>query len=510
MKKTWRAATAALAAAALLAVTACSSGSPEPSDDGEATGGILNIGVSADIVETIPSAIAQFNTRSIMSNMYDQLVREPVTGTTPEPWLATDFEVSDDRLTYTFTLRDDVVFHNGEAMTAEDVVWTLEYARTDPNTEGELVNIDTVTATDEHTVTVTMVRPQPDLLMALTDPAMAILPADFGGLSADEFRAAPIGTGPFTFGERTIGTDIRFDRFDDYWGEVALVDGLHFKVFSDVNAEAVALQSGEIDIASNVPLDSVNLLQGEVIETAQQIVEVLQLNSNTPIVANPDFRRALSLGMDRQELVDSLLGGFAKPAETLLSITSFPEGLPSIPDTPYQYDPDAAADLVEASGYDGSPLRLIYSTGIPTDVSLAAALQAQWKEVGIEVELNPLESGEWLKAVTAAPPHDNYDMSISRVGGATATPQWGFADVSTYFGGGWPTDDIDAAVVAYAEATSTAEEQQALADYEINLAETLPTVSIAYMSVVWVVNENVSGLEPRASQFMALNTVSLG
>ena len=134
MKKTWRAATATLAAVALFAMTACSPESTGPSGEGEATGGTLNIGVSADIVETIPSAIAQFNTRSIMSNMYDQLVREPVSGTTPEPWLASDFEVSDDRLTYTFTLRDDVVFHNGDAMTAEDVVWTLEYARTDPNT----------------------------------------------------------------------------------------------------------------------------------------------------------------------------------------------------------------------------------------------------------------------------------------------------------------------------------------------------------------------------------------
>ena len=70
--------------------------------------------------------------------------------------------------------------------------------------------------------------------------------------------------------------------------------------------------------------------------------------------------------------------------------------------------------------------------------------------------------------------------------------------------------DLDTAVQAYAEATSTAEEQQALVDYELNMAETLPTVSIAYMSVVWVVSDKVSGLEPRASQFMALNTVSLG
>lgn len=511
MKKHTSAALAAVVVGALLLTTACSGGGgPAPDTSGTPVqGGTLAIGVSADIVETIPSAIAQYNTRTIMANIYDQLVSEPKTGVTPEPSLATEWTVSDDRLTYTFTLRDDVTFHNGEPMTSADVVWSLDYARKDPNTASDLANIAEVKAPDATHVDVILSRPQPDLLIAFEDPSMGILPKDFGGATEDAFRAHPIGTGPFMWKNRTVGTDITFDRNADYWGQVPYVDGLHFKVFSDVNAESVALQSGDIDIANNVSLDSVPLMQGEVVKTADQLVEMLQLNSNTPALQDEKFRRALSLGIDRDQLVESLMGGYGTPASSILSITSFPEGLPKISDTPYTFDATEATALLGESSYDGTPLRLIYSTGIPTDASFAAALQAEWKKIGIEIELKPLESGEWLKAVTAPSPHDEFDLSISRAGGASATPQFGFLIASQYFGGGWPTDDVEKAAADYSAGADAAAQQKALADYEQELSASLKTITIAYMGAVSVTRDNVHGLTPRASQYLPLNTVYL-
>lgn len=511
MKKNARAAVAIVVAGTLLFTAACSGGGGSTPDSGSTPvkGGTLNVGVSADIVETIPSAIAQYNTRTIMANMYDQLVTEPESGVEPQPSLAREWTVSDDRLTYSFTLRDDVTFHNGNKLTSADVVWSIDYARKDPNTAGDLANVSAVKATDATHVDVVLSRPQPDLLVAFEDPSMGILPKDFGGQSEEQFRAHPIGTGPFAWKGRTVGTDITFDTNDDYWGQVPYVDGLHFKVFPDVNAESIALQSGEIDIANNVSLDSVPLMQGTVVKTADQLVEMVQLNSNTAALKDEKFRRALSLGIDRDQLVKSLMGGYGTPASSILSITSFPAGLPKISDTPYTFDPDAAAKLLGESSYDGAALRLIYSTGIPTDASIAAALQAEWKKIGIAVELKPLESGEWLKAVTAPSPHNEFDLSISRAGGASATPQFGFLVVSQYFGGGWRTDDVEKAATAYSAGADAEAQQTALADYEQELSESLKTITIAYMGAVSVTSSKVHGLTPRASQYLPLNTVYL-
>lgn len=510
MKKHTSAAVAAVVVGTLLLTTACSGGGKNSDANGKPVqGGTLNIGVSADIVETIPSAIAQYNTRTIMANMYDQLVTEPKSGVTPQPSLATEWTTSDDQLTYTFTLRDDVTFHNGDKLTSADVVWSLDYARKDPNTASDLANISDVKAPDATHVEVVLSRPQPDLLVAFEDPSMGILPKDFGGETADAFRAHPIGTGPFMWKSRTVGTDITFDRNESYWGQKPYVDGLHFKVFPDVNAESVALQSGDIDIANNVSLDSVPLMQGKVVKTADQLVEMLQLNSNTAALKDEKFRKALSLGIDRDQLVKSLMGGYGTPASSILSITSFPDGLPKISDTPYTFDAKQAKSLLGESSYDGTPLRLIYSTGIPTDASFAAALQAEWKKIGINIELKPLESGEWLKAVTTPSPHNEFDLSISRAGGASATPQFGFLIASQYFGGGWPTDDVEKAATAYSAGKDAATQQKALADYEQALSVSLKTITIAYMGAVSVTDDKVHGLTPRASQYLPLNTVYL-
>src|SRR5690606_4170990 len=105
----------------VLVATACT-----PTDSPDSAGGeTLSIGVSADIVELVPSAIQQFNTLSIVSNLYDQLVQEPEEGTVPVPRLATTWEVSDDRLTYSFDLREDALFHDGSTVDAEDVKWSI-------------------------------------------------------------------------------------------------------------------------------------------------------------------------------------------------------------------------------------------------------------------------------------------------------------------------------------------------------------------------------------------------
>jgi len=467
----------------------------------------LNVGVPADIVETIPVKAKSLSTLMVLDQMYDRLVTEPASGLVPKPGLATSWTVSSDGLRYKFQLRDGVTFHNGRPLGAGDVVWSLNYVKNDP--AGEFGNVSKVAAAGPKAVTVQLKRPQPDFLSALTGPGMGIMPRDFGGLSEKDFRAHPIGSGPFEFVNRVVGNEIRFQRNDAYWGEKAKVKDLDFKVFLDANAQSLALQGGEIDVASEVAVDALPTMQGTVKESAPLMVELLQFNSNTQILQNDDFRRALSLGIDREDIATNLFSGHAEPARSLLGKVVFPDGPPEASATGYDYDPERAKQLVRDSGYDGKPLNLIYGSSYADSVAIASALQAEWKKIGVNVSLKPLEFGEWLKAVTSPQPHGGYDLSVTTIGSGTISHQLEMMVWTEHFGSGWPTDDVAQGIAEFSKAKSPEEIQDALSDFEVRQSNSLRSVPITYTGYIWVLRDGVDGFAPQQSQYVRLNTVTV-
>src|SRR5699024_9544399 len=161
---------------------------------------------------------------------YETLVKVDQTGEIV-PALASEWEVSEDGLTYTFTLEEGVTFSNGEEFAAEDVVSSFQAVQTDwtVSLKSQFDIIDSVEATDNHEVVVTLSKPSNSFFYSLTTRVGAI----FDSNSVEELATRPIGTGPYTFGEWNRGTSIELQRNTDYWGQEPYFDQVVLAYFDD-------------------------------------------------------------------------------------------------------------------------------------------------------------------------------------------------------------------------------------------------------------------------------------
>ena len=211
-------------------------------------GGEVTVAITADPPGWDPTvSTSQEIARVTYHNVFEGLVRLDRSGKIV-PALAESWETSDDGLTWTFKIRDGVKFHDGSAMTLDDVVAAFERAK-DPDsghTHPEYyAAIDTVAAGDGNTVVFTLSEPSSSLLYNLARPDSIIYPA----AQAETQRSQPVGTGPFKFVNYVEGSEVRLEKFADYYLEdVPYLDAVTFKIIPDPNTRFAALQSGDIDL----------------------------------------------------------------------------------------------------------------------------------------------------------------------------------------------------------------------------------------------------------------------
>jgi peptide/nickel transport system substrate-binding protein len=459
------------------------------------SGGTLSVGIGADVSSTVPWVINQTSARAVTGQIYDSLFSIPITGTKVQPALATSYKVSKDGRTYTVSLRRGVKFHNGTELTSADVVWTMKQDKKSSAVGSSLANVSSITASDPFTVVMKLKAPQPDLLLTIASPAFGIVPKGFGGKTESAFSAHPIGTGPFQFAGRVVGSSMTFERNPHYWAAgKPRVDKVVYRVFQDVNSESVALRAGAIQLVQGAPLSALATMKGTVLnQSATSDMEMLQVNGAKAPMDNLKLRQALSHAINRKLIVSSLIEGHGEAARALMSPATFPYGVPSDTTGAYAYDASKAKAELAASSYkSGQRLSLIYSTGIPGDADIAAAIQGQAKDVGINLQLQPLESSSWLKAVTTFP--GTWDLSLSHAGGLTPTDQLGFIVDSQYFGGSWPVQDAKAGLAAYYAAKTPKQQQAALAAFEARVATYLPGIPVVNRKLLYVAGPTLHGL----------------
>ena len=220
-----------LASLLCAALTGCGGSSTEKTpEDGQTQGGStdavaneITVGIAQDLDDSLdPHLAVAAGTKEVMFNVFEGLMKPTSTGDLT-PAVAESYTVSEDRLTYTFTLREGVKFHNGDEVTAEDVVYSI--SRCADTTDGTpLVEafsvIQSVEAVDARTVAITIAEPSNELISYMTT---AILPADY-----DQQDTAPVGTGPFKFVSRAAQDNIVLEKFDEYWGTPAYLDKVTF------------------------------------------------------------------------------------------------------------------------------------------------------------------------------------------------------------------------------------------------------------------------------------------
>jgi peptide/nickel transport system substrate-binding protein len=392
-------------------------GDDAPAGDPQ-TGGILNTYVIEDPDSMDPAGTIQATASSVQTHIYDRLVYISE-DRVPEPWIATDWEASDDGTELTFHIREDVVFHDGTDLDAEAVAASfsriLDPDRSSPAL-AQMGSLQEVEATDDYTAVFTFEEPYAPFYTNIAISYGGIVSPTAAEELGDGFGRNPVGSGPFQFKEWPTGQAIILERFEDYVNYrgddendgPAYVDELHFNVISDVSTRLAALQSGELDIsdvdrnqAPQIEEDGAfNMIRWEDATNHNFLEFVDRAPFNYP-----EVRQAIACCIDRETIVDAAYNGYASP-----NLLPMPTGLAGWDESigqeyGYPYDLDRAQEILADAGWepdsdgvltDGEHrlefTLLYYSGNEPIRVS-CEILQATLESIGMSVELEVMEFG---------------------------------------------------------------------------------------------------------------------
>ncbi|GIJ30077.1 peptide ABC transporter substrate-binding protein [Micromonospora qiuiae] len=396
--------------ATALALTACSGGGDSNTTKGDSGSGTVTLGaylepVSLDLTAEAGAAIPQV----LLYNVYEGLVRQDADTGEVKPLLANEWAVSDDGTEYTFTLRDGVTFHDGQKLTAQDVVWSFKRVTEEGSTnpfKSQMAVVSAVEAPDESTVVVTLSRPSQSWLADIAGRVGVVLKE-----GATDLATQPNGTGPLKFEKWNRGDSITLVRNDGYWGEPARVGQAVFRYITDPNALNNAMLSGQLDIVANIQAPQLlEVFKGnqqfEVVEGVTTGEVVLAMNNSKGPLADVRVRQAIRHAIDHQALVDTVWSGYG----TLIG-SMVPPSDPWFEDRTgdFPHDPAKAKQLLAAAGH-ANGLTLTMDVPPPGYArSSAQFVASQLAEVGITVTQNNVEMPQWLDKVLG---QANYDLSI--------------------------------------------------------------------------------------------------
>jgi peptide/nickel transport system substrate-binding protein len=333
--------------------------------------------------------------------LFEGLVRVGADGAI-EPCLASSWEISDP-LTYVFTLKDGVTFHDGSRFGSEDVKATLETILSPdfPSYRKEdFHRVASVEAPDPLTVVVRLERPFAPLLFNL---AVGIVPAEAG---TDPGEVLP-GTGPYRLAEHRPDRHVDFTRFESYHGQPARMEAIRYKIVPNVTVRMLELRKGSAHMVVNdLTPDILEQFRDnpgfQVMETDGCTYSYIGFNMDHPLLALPEVRRAMAMAIDIDEMVTHWARGTAVPATGLIP----PMAWAWVPDLPVPpFDPAGARDLLDRAGLpdpDGpAPRFSLEFKGTTSDISRqkAAIFKEYLATVGVELKIRQLEWGTFYEDV---------------------------------------------------------------------------------------------------------------
>ncbi|MEF2072010.1 ABC transporter substrate-binding protein [Consotaella aegiceratis] len=337
-------------------------------------------------------------TGDVLEPMYEGLVARGE-DLKVHPSLATEWSVSEDGLTWTFHLREGVKFHDGSDFDAEAAKASFERLMDESlglAGAGRLRPLlQSVEASDPHTLTIVLTRNYPAFLDLLTSAQASIVsPAE---AEKGDLGRVPVGTGPFKFVEWSSGNYVLEEANPDYWGDKAKVEQLKWTWSAEQSVMNMALQTGDADIVNPLPPVFAQGVENnpdmDLIAQSGSAVFWIALNVQIEPLDDVKVRQALNYATDRDALVQALLRGYGTPADSPLAPIP-PYHLDEA--QPYPYDVDKAKALLEEAGVaDGFSMSVAVQE---PEANIAEALQGMWAKIGVKLEIRTLESGVWTKA----------------------------------------------------------------------------------------------------------------
>ena len=399
---------------------ASTEGTETPASSGDHEGYLIDY-LSVDIMTADVQKTS--NDYEIPMNIYDTLVQVKVEddgSSEIAPMLAESWEVTDDGLTYTFHLREDATFQNGNPVTAQDVKYTFtrmftadgtvngsfldQIAGTDELSDGSADELTGVEVVDDHTVNITLKEPFGAFLSALAFTACSIYDDEATEAAGDDFGMVPektVGSGPFIFESWTPNAELVLKRNDNYWGGAAKIPGVVIKIIPDTETQTMMFESGELDLLDlKINPEAVDRIvetyPDQIVSGPIMGVDYVFMNAAVEPLNDVRVRKAIQMAIDRQTILDEIYSGMGKVENGLFSngMIGYNENLPEIP-----YDPEQAKALLAEAGYpDGFSIELgADSSDSETKTTITEIIQAMLSEVGINVEIKKYDQSTWLE-----------------------------------------------------------------------------------------------------------------
>lgn len=413
-----------------VALSGCSGGksneeadkTPAPEETGQEAvpsgdpimGGDLTVGIAQDLDDTFdPHQMVSAGTREVLFNVFEGLVK-PDTDGNLIPAVASDYEIAETGDSFIFTLREGVKFHNGETVTADDVVYSI--SRAAGLNDGKplmdaMAVIASVEATDEKTIVVTLSEPNIELLALFT---AGIIP------EGCDPAVETIGTGPFMYKSRSPQENIIIEKFDGYWGQEAYVDSVTYKIFSNGEALIMSLQGGAIDLVAHLTSAQANELGDDftVLEGTMNLVQALYLNNAAEPFDNVEVRRAISHALDRGMIMDFLAEGRGTEVGSSMYPAFGKYFMPELSDR-YEYNVTIAKEILAKAGYpDGFSFDCTVPSNYQPHIDTAEILAEQLRAIGVTMEIQLVDWETWLNETYLS---RNYEATVVGVDASTMT-----------------------------------------------------------------------------------------
>lgn len=399
----------------------------EGSEEEAAAGsGELVIAVPSDVVSLSTQGQNDVPSSNVRENIYETLTnldenQEII------PGLATDWEQVDD-VTWEFNLQEGVTFHDGAEFNAEAVKKSFDRL-VDENIASPFAflveQVESVEVVDDYTVRFNLEYPYAPLLANLAHSGTAIMSPTIidedyaqledGGDVDGYINQNPSGTGPFELDEWSPGEFVKLARFEDYWGDTAKLESVQFKVVSEQSSRVAELETGVSHVADQIGPNNIARVDGlpdaGVLQEPSVSVAYIGFNTEKEPFDDVRVRQALSMAVDKDEIIEGVMNGVGIPAIGALAppVFGFDDSIEGLP-----YDVEQAKELLAEAGYEDGFETTIWTNDNEQRVDTAVALQSQLSEIGVDVQIEELEWGAYLER-TSNGDHDMFILGWSTV-----------------------------------------------------------------------------------------------
>ncbi len=476
----------------LAGLAACSSSTPSesetaaPSAAAEKNELVMALAVDPDGLD--PQRTTAASTFQITNNIYEPLLtvtdQGELTGALADSW-----EVSEDGLTLTFTLRENAQFSNGNPCDAEAVIASFQRLKAEDSPRAaDYANIVSMEAADERTVVFTTETLDVAALSSFAYPWAAIVDVTV----ADTLTNQPVGTGPYTLNQWIPQQSLSLTRNETYPGTVN-IDNIEFRMMPDAASQISAFQNGELDIIS-VSGDQVAAFENNpdynVIQAPANSLQLMAMNLDNEALADVRVRQAINYAVDKDALIETVWWGYGQKIGS-----HYPTVLKEYVDhsEDYTYDPDRARELLNEAGYsDGLTLQMYLPQNYTAYVNAGQVIADQLEQVGIHCEITIVEWATWLSDVYT---NRQYDLTVvghtGRLDPYVLLARYDSQSGENYFN--YSNPEVDQLLSDYQSEQDEAVRTQIVQQIQAILAEEVPALYIQDPISLYVTQSDVEG-----------------